>query len=238
MSLTPVQNQQIAERVREALARRRISRRRLAEEARISVSTLEKALVGDRPFSLASVVRLEQALGVALRTVTAPAPQVAPADLGGYVRNAVAWLEGEYLTLRPSFELAGGIHAYCTVIAWEESRHCLQFREGERFDSANAQIGHVSLPPVRGKVYLSTTENGQMRLVILNSPTRGGELSGLLLTLTAGTPGLPVATPIVLLPRQPDHQFGRIARGDAAFQRYQQLLAQARKAVHIHDIPG
>ena len=238
MSLTPAQNEQIAERVREALARRRISRRRLAEEARISVSTLEKALVGDRPFSLASVVRLEQALGVALRTSTAPLPQVAPPELGGYVRSAVAWLEGEYLTLRPSFELAGGIHAYCTVIGWEESRHCLQFREGERFDSANAQIGHVSLPPVRGKVYLSTTENGQMRLMILNSPARGGELSGLLLTLTAGTPGLPVATPIVLLPRQPDHQFGRIARGDASFARYQSLLAQARKAVHIHDIPA
>jgi transcriptional regulator with XRE-family HTH domain len=238
MTLTPIQNEQIVERVREALARRRISRRKLADEARISVSTLEKALAGDRPFSLASLVRLEQALGVGLRAIAAPPPQVAPPELGGYVRSAVTWLEGEYLTLRPCFETADGIHAYCTVIAWEENRHCLQFREGERFDSANAQIGHVSLPPARGKVYLSTTENGQMRLMILNSPTRGGELAGLLLTLTAGTPGLPVATPIMLVPRKADHQFGRIARGDAPFSRYQGILAAARKAVHIHDIPA
>ncbi len=238
MAMTPTQNQQIAERIRETLARRRMSRQRLADEARISVSTLEKALAGDRPFSLASLLRLEQVLGVALRSIAAPVPQVAPPELGGYVREAVAWIEGEYLTLRPSFDPAGGILAYCTTIAWEESHHCLQFREGERFDSANTQVGHVSLPPARGKVYLSTTEGGEMRLAILNSPTRGGELSGLLLTLTAGTPGLPVATTITLLRRRPEHQFGRFAQGDAPFARYQTILAAARRAVHMHDVPA
>ncbi|HEY0466967.1 MAG TPA: helix-turn-helix transcriptional regulator [Polyangiaceae bacterium] len=238
MALTEVQNQQIADRVREALARRRISRQALADEARISVSTLEKALAGDRPFSLASLVRIEQVLGVALRSIAVATPQVAPPELGSYVRSSVAWLEGEYLTLRPSFEAAGSIHAYCTTIAWEESQHCLQFREGERLDSANAQVGHVSLPAAKGKVYLSTSANGEMRLAILNSPTRGGEFSGLLLTLTASTPGLPVTTPIVLVPRKPEHRFGRFARGDALFSRYQTMLAEARKAVHIHDVPG
>jgi transcriptional regulator with XRE-family HTH domain len=238
LALTAAQNQLIAERIREALARRRMSRRKLADEARISVSTLEKALAGDRPFSLASLVRLEQVLGTTLRSPAAPPPQVAPAELGGYVRSAVAWLEGEYLTLRPSFEPAGGIHAYCTAIRWEESRHCLQFREGERSDSANAQVGHVALPPARGKVYLSTTEGGEMRLAILNSPTRGGELYGLLLTLAAGTPGLPVATPIALVRRRPEHRFGRFARGDAPFAAYQALLATARQAVHLHDVPA
>jgi transcriptional regulator with XRE-family HTH domain len=238
MALTAAQNDQIAERVREALARRRISRQALADQARISVSTLEKALAGDRPFSLASVLRLEQALGVALRAGAESTPQVAPRELGSYVRSAVSWLEGEYLTLRPSFEQADGINAYCTAITWDESRHCLQFRESERFDSVNAQIGNVSLPPAKGKIYLSTTGHGEMRLAILNSPTRTGELHGLLLTLIAGTPGLPVATPIALIRRKPDHLFGRFARDDSAYPRYRAVLAQARKAVHLHDVPA
>jgi transcriptional regulator with XRE-family HTH domain len=244
MALTPDQNQQIANRVRETLARRRISRQALADEARISVSTLEKALAGDRPFSLASLVRIEQVLGVVLRQPADAAPPllpqaVAPPELGSYVRSAVSWLEGEYLTLRPSFEAVGGIHAYCTLIGWDEARNCLQFSERERIDSANAQVGYVSLPPAKGKVYLSTTgRNGEMRLAILNSPTRGGELSGLLLTLAAGIPGLPVSTPIVLAPRRNGHQFGRFAQGDAPFAAYRAMLAEARKAVHVHDIPG
>jgi transcriptional regulator with XRE-family HTH domain len=238
MALTPEQNQQVAGQIREALASRRISRRRLADEARISISTLEKALAGDRPFSLASLVRLEQVLGVALHSSVTSSPQVASADLGGYARSAVAWLEGEYLTLRPSFDPVGAIHAYCTVIAWASPRHCLEFRESERIDAANAQTGQVSLPAARGKVYLVTTEGGEMRLAILNSPTRNGELSGLLLTVTAGIPGLPVATPIALVPRQAGHRFGRFLRGDAPFAGYQVHLEGARRAVHLHEVPA
>lgn len=239
MLLTPEQNQQIADRVREALARRRISRQALADEARISVSTLEKALAGDRPFSLASLVRIEQVLGVGLRATAEPPPEVAPVELGSYVRGAVAWLEGEYLTVRPSIEQPGGILAYCTIIGWDDSRHCLAFSERERIDAGYSQAGYVSLPPAKGKVYLNTTgRNGEMRLAILNSPTRGGELCGLLLTLAAGIPGLPVTTPIVLAPRRPEHQFGMFVRADAPFARYRAMLVEARKAVHVHDVPA
>jgi transcriptional regulator with XRE-family HTH domain len=238
VALTTAQNEQIADRIREALARRRISRKTLAGEARISVSTLEKALAGDRAFSLASVMRIEQALGIALRPAAAAASNIAPPELGSYSRVAVSWLEGDYLTLRPSFEVTGCIHAYCTTIAWDDGRQSLLFREGERFDSVNSQAGHVALPSLTGKIYLSTSQSGQMRLAILNSPTRSRELSGLLLTLTAGAPSLPVATPIVLIPRQPEHQFGRITRDDAAFPKYQSLLKEARKKVHVHDVPS
>jgi transcriptional regulator with XRE-family HTH domain len=240
MLLTPEQNQQIADRVREALARRRISRQALADEARISVSTLEKALAGDRPFSLASLVRIEAVLGVGLRAAAhPPPPQVAPPELGSYVRGAVAWLEGEYVTVRPSIEQPGGILAYCTLIGWDASRHCLAFSERERIDAGNSQEGYVSLPPAKGKVYLNTTgRNGEMRLAILNSPTRSGELCGLLLTLAAGIPGLPVTTPIVLAPRRPEHQFGMFVRADAPFARYRAMLVEARKAVHVHDVPA
>ena len=77
-----------------------------------------------------------------------------------------------------------------------------------------------------------------MRLAILNSPARSGELSGALLTLTAGTVGLPASTPIVLVPRRPEHQFGRFVRGDVPFVRYQAMLAEARKSMLFHDVPA
>ncbi|PJI51893.1 transcriptional regulator, partial [Methylobacterium radiotolerans] len=54
IELSEAQSRAIAQTVREALARRRISRQTLAEEARISISTLEKALAGRRPFTLAT----------------------------------------------------------------------------------------------------------------------------------------------------------------------------------------
>ena len=68
--------QVIAAKVREELARRRMSRQQLADMARVSISTLEKALNGSRAFTLATIVRLETALGIALR------PDVIQAGMG------------------------------------------------------------------------------------------------------------------------------------------------------------
>src|SRR5688572_17201203 len=121
--LSAEQSRWIAAAIREELARRRISRQQLAEQAKLSLSTLEKALGGRRPFTLATTVRIEQALGVSLRNAAAPvvAPtngDVAPDGLGAYSRRAVAWLEGVYVTLRPSFGEKGAIYAYRTEIVW------------------------------------------------------------------------------------------------------------------------
>src|SRR5512138_2730633 len=103
--LSDEQSRQVAATVREELARRRISRQHLAEQAKLSISTLEKALGGRRPFTLATTVRLEEALGVSLRKTgtdgalaTAVAISLAPGELGFYSRPAVSFLEGNYLT--------------------------------------------------------------------------------------------------------------------------------------------
>src|SRR6201996_953173 len=97
--LSAEQSRQIAETIREEIARRRISRQSLAEQAKLSLSTLEKVLGGRRPFTLATTVRLEQALGVSLRKAPEkPVPSapvngdVAPDSLGAYSRRAVSWL--------------------------------------------------------------------------------------------------------------------------------------------------
>src|SRR3954468_3381481 len=124
--LSAEQSRQVAETIREEIARRRISRQSLAEQAKLSLSTLEKVLGGRRPFTLATTVRLEQALGVSLRKtpdipIAAPPTKgdIAPDNLGAYSRRAVAWIEGTYITVRPSFGDKDAIFAYRTEIAWD-----------------------------------------------------------------------------------------------------------------------
>jgi transcriptional regulator with XRE-family HTH domain len=223
--------------VLEELARRRLSRQQLADAARISLSTLEKALSGRRPFTLATLVRLEQALGVSLREepatgasgeTAAATPELAPDELGSYARAAVSWIEGAYLTIRPSFGDKGAVYAYRTEILWDEGRSSLAFRESERTDAAFAQQGVVSVPSFSGHIYLVTNEHGQYRLIVVGRPSISGEMHGVLTTLQVGRGAhlIPVATPIALVPlRGLAHvHFGRIAPGHSAHARYRALL--------------
>ena len=225
--LSEEQSQAVAVRVREALARRRMSRQQLADRARISVSTLEKALAGRRPFTLATLLRLEQALDMPLR----PGHQssdLAPDDLGAYARKAVAWLEGAYLTLRPSFEMAGAVYAYRTEIHWDAEVPCLAFRESERQDSAYTQAGRISMPNQSGHIHLTTNYQGQHRLITLGRPTIAGDLYGLLNTLQSGAGGhlTPIAAPVALIPMKnaPDARYGRIVPGQPGYEAYKGRL--------------
>src|SRR3982751_1269663 len=103
--LKDAESREFGRRVREELARRRVSRQALADMARISLSTLEKALAGTRPFTLASKIRIEESLGIGQPSAPAAAlPVAAPEHLGAYSRPTVRWLEGSYLTVRPSFK--------------------------------------------------------------------------------------------------------------------------------------
>src|SRR5690349_20352763 len=182
-------SESVALLVREELARQRRSRQWLADEARVSLSTLEKALSGRRPFTLATVVRLEDALGIGLRGARAaaePAGLFAPESMGAYARPAVQWLEGSYLTLRPSFSEKGAVFAYLTSIAWDDVKAHLVFSEAARTDSEYQQKGFVSFPNLSGAIYLVTISEGQYRVAILNRPVGGLPMSGILLTLAAG----------------------------------------------------
>ena len=225
--LSEEQSQAVAVRVREALARRRMSRQQLADQARISVSTLEKALAGRRPFTLATLLRLEQALDMPLRPGHASS-DLAPDDLGAYARKAVAWLEGAYLTLRPSFEMTGAVYAYRTEIFWDAEVPCLAFRESERQDSAYTQAGRISMPNQSGHIHLTTNYQGQHRLITLGRPTISGELYGLLNTLQSGAGGhlTPIAAPVAMIPMRnaPDARFGRVAAGQPGFDAYKGRL--------------
>lgn len=246
--LSDEQSREIAETVREELARRRISRQALAEQAKLSLSTLEKVLGGRRPFTLATTVRLEQALGVSLRkstvvVVTPPAASdVAPDSLGSYAHRAVTWLEDVYITLRPSFGDKDAIFAYRTEIVWEPKVSSLVFREGERTDAAYEHTGEVAVPHQSGFIYLVIIKHGQHRVITVSRPTVAGEMYGIISTLRAG-PGsqlTPIAAPIALVPARnvTDPALGRISFGHANYALYRDHLRRTVEEPFALFLPG
>ena len=231
--LSDEQSREVADKIREELAKRRISRQALAEQAKLSLSTLEKALGGRRPFTLATTVRLEQALGVSLRrnaaAVAPPATNdVAPDSLGSYSHRAVTWLEDTYITLRPSFGDKDAIFAYRTEIVWDPEVSSLVFHEGERTDAAYEHTGEVAVPHQSGFIYLVINRHGQHRVITVSRPTIAGEMYGIISTLRAG-PGsqlTPIAAPIAFVPARniADPAIGRIPPDHANYALYRQHL--------------
>lgn len=234
--LSPEENRLIGNQIREELARRRLSRQHLADKAKISLSTLEKALTGSRPFTLASVVRIEEALSLPLRQMKPQAQgngqKLAPEHLGSYSHPAVSWFEGDYVTLRPSFSDAKSIYVYRTEIRWDSALSHLVFRESDRLDAAFKQDGAVSVPHQSGYIYLVTNKMGQYRLILLTRPMIGGEMYGLLTTLQSGRGTLltPVSTPIVFVPVKNfagEPAFGKFNAGDEPYEAYAKILNRA-----------
>ena len=247
--LSAEQSRQVAETIREEIARRRISRQSLAEQAKLSLSTLEKVLGGRRPFTLATTVRLEQALGVSLRKGQDSAPaavpvngDVSPDGLGAYSRRSVEWLEGVYVTVRPSFGDKDAIYAYRTEIAWDAAVSSLVFREGERQDAAYTQFGEVAVPNQSGHIYLITNRHGQHRLIMASLPRKAGEMYGIITTLLAGRGSLltPIAAPIAFLPvtTVPNPTVGRISPEDANHAIYREHLRRIADEPFAVFLPG
>ena len=158
----------------------------------------------------------------------APLQTLAPGELGYYSRPAVSWIEGDYLTMRPSFGSPNAIYAYRTEIAWDDQCSSLVFRESERIDVAFTQAGTVSVPNQSGHIYLVTNRNGQYRLIIVSRPTISGEMYGILTTLQVGRGSqlMPVSAPFVMVPTKAlqDIRYGLISAPDPAYVLYQKYL--------------
>jgi len=234
--LSESESKAIGHLVREELARKRLTRQHLADLAKISLSTLEKALSGQRPFTLATVVRIEEALHLPLRRTRAEPianhTTTAPPEMGSYSHAGVSWLEGDYLTIRPSFSTPEAVYAYSTTIKWDKALSHLCFHESERQDPQYKQEGFVSVPHQSGYVYLVTNKLGQYRMVMLTRPIISGEMYGLLSTLQSGRGShlTPVATPVVLAPVKnfgEDIEYGLIEPGFKSYERYKKLLKRS-----------
>ncbi len=233
--LIETESRAVGQRVREEIARRRLSRQALADMAKISLSTLEKALAGTRPFTLATTLRIEAALGLVLRpsaaAAIAPAPGTAPESMGAYARSAVGWVEGRYLTLRPSFGTPNAVYACVTTVRWLDEQGHLAFAESERVDARFEQSGHVSMPNLSGYIYLVTNTLGQYRLMILARPNAQAILYGLLTTLQSGQGAqlIPATCPVALrkMAANETPATGLIAPGTAGHEAYRDILGRA-----------
>ena len=158
------------------------------------------------------------------------------------MRRAVTWLEGVYITLRPSFGDKDAIYAYRTEIAWDPAASSLLFREGERLDAAYTQWGEVAVPNQSGFIYLVTNRHGQHRLITVSRPTILGEMYGIITTLLAGRGSLltPIAAPIAFLPARniPNPSVGRVSSDDANFAVYRQHLRRTIDEPFAMFLPG
>lgn len=198
----------------------------------MSLSTLEKALSGQRSFTEQTLIRIEQALDMKLRPLAEPKEDMAPDWLGSYARPAVRPLEGAYLTLRPAASGKDTIYAYRTEIYWDAGPSHLSFRERDRLDGDYAQSGAVSVPHQTGHIYLVTNRHGQYRMALLSRPLIRGEMFGVLVTLQTGRGSqlVPVATPLALIPMREgmgEHPLGSIDPSHSHHATYVTILNRA-----------
>ena len=210
-----------------------MSRAALADAARISLSSLEKSLAGQRPFTDQTLVRIEQALGLNFRQPETEL-QVATDDWGNYARASVSWIEGSFLTIRPASARAANIYTYETLISWDAGDARLKFREVGRKDDAYSQFGSVAIPNQSGHVYLVTNRHGQHRMAILAREPRSGELHGLLLTLQQGRGAQlhPISMPMVLVPMTNFAEKPPFGMIDASHASYAGLRARLDKTLN------
>jgi hypothetical protein len=150
--------------------------------------------------------------------------------MGAYARPAVRWLEGDYLTLRPSIDEPGAIYAYRTLIEWDEEDCHLRFAESARLDAEYSQHGFVSFPHLSGHIYLVTQYAGQYRMILLGRPSAKGAMCGVLTSLVSGAGAqlIPASAPITLIPIRAGEAplMGLIRPGMDCYEVYHDRVAQ------------
>ena len=162
----------------------------------------------------------------------APEPDVAegraaPAYMGAYTRAGVDHYIGSYLTLRPSFSVAGGVMAYRTDISWDEEWPSLLFQERDRPDKPYLHRGRVYIPTSSMYIHLVSLTKGAMRMVMVSQLDPMGLMRGLITTLHKQRSHFaPVSAPIVYV-RRDDFagvELGEIAATAASAANYRALL--------------
>ena len=138
--------------------------------------------------------------------------RAAPVYMGAYTRAGVDHYIGSYLTVRPSFGIAGGIMAYRTDITWDDAWPSLLFQERDRPDKPFHHRGRLYVPASSMYVHLVSLTKGAMRMVMLSQLDPAGEMRGLVTTLSKqGARLMPVCAPIVYLKRD---DFAGVALGE------------------------
>ena len=94
--------------------------------------------------------------------------RAAPVYMGAYTRAGVDHYIGSYLTVRPSFSVAGGIMAYRTDITWDDDWPSLVFQERDRPDKPFLHRGRLYIPASSMYIHLVSLTKGAMRMVMVS----------------------------------------------------------------------
>ena len=192
----------------------------------LSKSTIDKLFQGE--FSERTLTKIEAILNIALTPKHAEDDQ-APSQIGGYTLQAVDYLQGDYLCVRPLFTDPTNLNAYLIRISWDGATRSLRFEELSRRDAKYAQKGTVYIPFGTPFLNLVSTHLGNLRTVLLSLPDGEGVCRGLITTLSnpKGTMYTPVAAPVFLrrLAANEQPEVGFIKPDSASYAPYLDVLA-------------
>jgi hypothetical protein len=191
----------------------------------LSKSSIEKLFQGD--FTERTLDKIEGILKISFRKPSAK--DTADRSVGGYVFDAVEYLQGDYLCVRPMFANPANFNAYLVAISWSEERKCLVFEEKSRFDGKYRQKGTVHIPFGTSYMNLVSSSAGNVRTILLSLPDSDDLMRGIILTLSnpKGSVYIPVAAPIVLrkLRKAEEPELGIITENQRSHGQYQASLA-------------
>jgi hypothetical protein len=215
----------IASAIQRYLDANGLARKDLIRE-HLSKSTIEKLFQGD--FTDRTLNKVEGVLKTSFQKQSRPRPEAASKTVGGYVFDAVEYLQGDYLCVRPMFANPANLNAYLISIVWSDEQNCLVFDEKSRFDAKYRQIGTVYIPFGTSFMNLVSSAQGNVRTILLSLPDSEDTLRGIISTLSnpKGSIYIPVTAPIFLRKLQPAEQpeLGKISTENRCYDEYRSLL--------------
>lgn len=216
----------IASAIQRHLDAKGLARKDLIRE-HLSKSSIEKLFQGD--FTERTLNKVEGILKTGFQRQAAVRDDTAAKSVGGYVFDAVEYLQGDYLCVRPMFANPANFNAYLISIGWSDAQKCLMFEEKSRFDGKYRQVGTVYIPFGTAFMNLVSSSAGNVRTVLLSLPDTEDMMRGIISTLSnpKGSIYIPVAAPIVLrkLRAGEEPELGVIARDNRRYGEYQSWLA-------------
>jgi hypothetical protein len=193
----------------------------------LSKSSIEKLFQGD--FTERTLNKVEGILKTSFQKQSAGREDTSAKSVGGYAFDAVEYLQGDYLCVRPMFANPANFNAYLIAIAWNDEQNCLVFEEKSRFDGKYRQKGTVYIPFGTSFMNLVSSTAGNVRTVLLSLPDSEGMMRGIINTLSnpKGSIYIPVAAPIVLRRLQASEQpeLGIISADHRRYGEYRSWLA-------------
>jgi hypothetical protein len=216
----------IANAIQRYLDANGLARKDLIRE-HLSKSSIEKLFQGD--FTERTLNKVEGILKTSFQSQPTSREDTAAKSVGGYVFDAVDYLQGDYLCVRPMFANPASFNAYLVAISWSDDQKCLVFEEKSRFDGKYKQKGTVYIPFGTSFMNLVSSSAGNVRTILLSLPDSEDMMRGIISTLSnpKGSIYIPVAAPIVLrkLRTEEKPELGIIAENHRSHDEYRSWLA-------------